>query len=417
MRTMSDPACQPDRHPALRLRLTGDRLAVCRLEPRPGLPSWVADAPGFLTVSQAADELSVVCSAAVVPRRVRSEGPFRLLHVIGPVPFDTIGIMATLSGALAASGISILPIATYDTDYVLVRETDVERSLRALGEANCTVEVVETLAGPPGTDPGLRAVPAEGSEAHEGQLANERRTRTEVERVSRLKDDFLGTLSHELRTPLNAVLGWTQVLRRSADPGASGAGLEAIERNARALSHLVDDLLDVSRLVSGGVRLELARVDLVPVLRAALDACRDAAVLRGVALGTEIAEPLPEVVGDAPRLQQVVWNLLSNAVKFTPSGGRVTLRADADGEQVRIVVEDTGRGIASEYLPAVFDRFSQADSSASRLQGGLGLGLAIVRHLVELHGGTVGAESEGIGRGARFTVRLPVRAARADAVS
>jgi signal transduction histidine kinase len=414
MRTMSDPAYQPDRRPPLRLRLTGDRLAVCRLEPGPELPAWVAGAPGFLTVSQAADEVSVVCSAAVVPRQVQSEGPFRLLHVIGPLPFDSIGIMARLSGALAASGISILPIATYDTDYVLVREGDVERSLRALGEADCSVEIVETLAGPPGGDPHR---PLNAAEPRGDALAHERRTRTEVERVSRLKDDFLGTLSHELRTPLNAILGWTQVLRRSGDPAAAAAGLEAIERNARVLSHLVDDLLDVSRLVGGGVRLALAPVDLVPVLRDALDASRGAADLRGVALGFEIAESLPEVVGDAPRLQQIVWNLLSNAVKFTPSGGRVTLRADAADEQVRVVVDDTGRGIAPEYLPAVFDRFSQADSSASRLHGGLGLGLAIVRHLVELHGGTVGAESEGIGRGARFTVRLPVRAARTDVAS
>jgi signal transduction histidine kinase len=383
MRTMSDSAYQPDPDAALRVRLTGDRLAVCRLDPGPELPAWAAAAPGFMTLSQAADEVSVVCSTAAVPARVRHEAPFRLLHVVGPLPFDAVGIMARLAGALAGAGVSILPIATFDTDYVLVREQDVARSLEALAAAGCAVEVVDTLAGPAGGD---------------------------AARVSRLKDDFLGTLSHELRTPLNAILGWTQVLRRSSDASvSSAAGLEAIDRNARVLSHLVDDMLDVSRLVSGGVRLALAPVDLAPVLRAAVEASRGAADARGVALECDIQEPLPNVAGDAARLQQVAWNLLSNAVKFTPGGGRVALRADVRDGQVRVVVDDTGRGIAPEFLPEVFDRFSQADSSASRLHGGLGLGLAIVRHVVELHGGTVGVESEGIGRGARFTVRLPVR--------
>jgi signal transduction histidine kinase len=218
-------------------------------------------------------------------------------------------------------------------------------------------------------------------------------------------------LSHELRTPLNAILGWTRVLRTSSEPTVGRTGLDAVERNARVLTHLVDDLLDVSRLASGDVRLALAPVDLAVVLQAAVDATRAVAEARDVALVCEIDDRLPALDGDAARLQQIAWNLLSNAVKFTPPGGRVTLGAQGEAGHVRVVVADTGRGIAPEYLPEVFDHFSQADNSASRLHGGLGLGLAIVRRLVELHGGTVGAESGGIGQGARFTVRLPARAA------
>jgi PAS domain S-box-containing protein len=249
----------------------------------------------------------------------------------------------------------------------------------------------------------------QAEELREQLLAHERRARSEAERVSRLKDDFLGTLSHELRTPLNAILGWTQVLRRSQSTSITPAGLDVIDRNARALTHLVDDLLDVSRLVAGDVRLSIDTVHLRPVVEAAIASVRPAADARGVTIEEEVADSLPPLRADASRLQQIAWNLLSNAIKFTPSGGRVWIVASEEPGGFRLEVSDTGRGIAPEYLPQVFDRFSQADSSASRMHGGLGLGLAIVRQLVELHGGTVEVESDGPGRGARFTVHLPVR--------
>jgi signal transduction histidine kinase len=226
--------------------------------------------------------------------------------------------------------------------------------------------------------------------------------------VSRLKDDFLGTLSHELRTPLNAILGWTQVLRRTESASITPAGLDVIERNARVLTHLVDDLLDVSRLVAGDVRLAIDTVHMQTIVDAAIASVRPAADARGVTIECDVAPDLPPYSGDAARLQQIAWNLLSNGIKFTSAGGRVRIAASQEPGGFRLEVTDTGRGIPAEYLPQVFDRFSQADSSASRMHGGLGLGLAIVRQLVELHGGTVDVASEGLGHGARFTVHLPV---------
>jgi PAS domain S-box-containing protein len=246
-------------------------------------------------------------------------------------------------------------------------------------------------------------------ELREQLLAHERRARGEAERLSRLKDEFLGTLSHELRTPLNAILGWTQVLRRSASASVTPAGLDIIDRNARALAQLVDDLLDISRIVAGDLRLTMQPVVLHQVIDAAIESLRAAADARGVEIGSDVSASLPALQADPARLQQVAWNLVSNAVKFTPAGGRVTVSASEVTDAIVLDVSDTGRGIAPEFLPQVFDRFSQADGSASRMHGGLGLGLAIVRHLVELHGGTVEVDSPGIGRGTRFRVTLPAR--------
>jgi signal transduction histidine kinase/PleD family two-component response regulator len=236
---------------------------------------------------------------------------------------------------------------------------------------------------------------------------SERSARAEAERASRLKDEFLATVSHELRTPLNAMLGWVRLLRSGqVPPDKQASALETVERNARVQSQVIDDLLDVSRIMSGKLRVKRSRVRVADVVKAALDAVRPAAEARGVHLD-EALDAEASVSGDEDRLQQIVWNLASNAVKFSAANGRVEVRAQRSGPNVEITVADTGAGIAPEFLPRVFDRFSQADGSTTRSHGGLGLGLSIVKHLVELHGGAVSAASEGLGRGARFTVTLP----------
>jgi signal transduction histidine kinase/ActR/RegA family two-component response regulator len=228
--------------------------------------------------------------------------------------------------------------------------------------------------------------------------------------ANRLKDEFLATLSHELRTPLNAILGWTRLLRGKMLPDSSiDPALEKVERNAQMQARLVEDLLEVSRITTGKLRLDMREFDLVALARTAVDSIRPTAEARGVIVERDFRAPAMPTVGDPDRLQQVVWNLLSNAVKFTPSGGRVTLSLRRVGDTDEIHVSDTGVGIDPSFLPNVFDTFRQADASATRAHGGLGLGLSIVRHLVEVHGGSVAAFSEGRDRGSTFTVRLPVR--------
>lgn len=242
----------------------------------------------------------------------------------------------------------------------------------------------------------------------ERSLTGERAARVELERANRVKDEFLATLSHELRTPLNAIVGWSQLLL--ASPGELTTvkeGLEVIERNAEAQAHLIEDLLDMSRIASGKVRLEFKDVGAVGLMRGTLDAVRTMAAGKGVALAEELPAYECFVHGDAGRLRQVLTNLLTNAVKFTPASGRVRVRVECGTQWVRWVVEDTGQGIAEEFLPHVFERFRQADASTTRRHGGLGLGLAIVKQLVDLHGGVVTAESAGVGKGARFSVELP----------
>lgn len=246
-------------------------------------------------------------------------------------------------------------------------------------------------------------------------LTAERAARANAERMNRIKDEFLATLSHELRTPLNAILGWAQLLRGPSTKREDLThGLETIARNARVQTRLIEDLLDMSRIISGKLRLEVQRLELVPVIKAAIDSVRPAAEAKGIAL-VEILDPQAgDLLGDPNRLQQVVWNLLSNATKFTPKGGRVEICLERVESLVEISVSDTGSGIGAEFLPHLFERFRQADSSSTRHHGGLGLGLSIVKHLVELHGGSVAASSPGEGKGARFTVRLPISAVRRE---
>jgi len=240
-------------------------------------------------------------------------------------------------------------------------------------------------------------------------LEREQRARAEAESVNRLKDEFLATLSHELRTPLNAILGWSHLLTSGkTNPATSQRALNVIRNNAMAQSQLIEDILDVSRIIGGKLRIGVRAVDLAEVIDAALDSVSPAIDAKAITIERDL-EPLDPIAGDPDRLRQVFWNLLSNAVKFTPRDGRVTVRLRREGDDAVVSVEDTGIGISPDFLPYVFDRFRQADGSATRRHGGLGLGMAIVRYLVELHGGTVRAESEGESRGAKFTVALPIR--------
>jgi signal transduction histidine kinase/ActR/RegA family two-component response regulator len=232
--------------------------------------------------------------------------------------------------------------------------------------------------------------------------------RTEAEAASRLKDEFLATLSHELRTPLNAILGWTTMLRHGqVDQSQITHALEVVERNARMQAKLIEDVLDMARIITGKLRLDMRPVALAPIVAAAIDAIRPAAEVKSIRLQVNTGA-LPAIYGDATRLQQVLWNLLSNAVKFTTPGGTITTSLQLRGPHAVLAVSDTGQGLAPEFLPFVFDRFRQADQSVTRGHGGLGLGLSIVKQVVELHGGSVRAESAGPGRGSTFYVTLPI---------
>jgi PAS domain S-box-containing protein len=238
-------------------------------------------------------------------------------------------------------------------------------------------------------------------------LDSERTARAQLDRASRMKDEFLGTLSHELRTPLNATLGWTHLLRRDPRPELVAQGIEVIDRNARIQNQLIADLLDISRVISGKFRLDVQTVSLARIVDAALESVRHAADARNIAVEVRLDPALGENRGDPARLQQVIWNLLSNAIKFTPEGGRVWIDASPRGSEVELSIRDSGKGIPPDLLTVIFDRFRQADASSAREFGGLGIGLALVKQIVELHGGRVRADSDGPGCGAIFTVTLP----------
>jgi signal transduction histidine kinase/CheY-like chemotaxis protein len=244
-------------------------------------------------------------------------------------------------------------------------------------------------------------------------LDRERAARAIAESMNRAKDEFLMTVSHELRTPLTAIYGWARMLvTGQIHEEQKRRAIEAIERNAQAQTQLVNDLLDVSRAISGKVRVDVRPIDIEAAIRAAIDAIQPAADAKGIQVDTDLDPEAGQIAGDGARLQQVVWNLLSNAIKFTPRQGRVAIQLARKDAHVDIVVRDSGCGIAPEFVPFVFERFRQAEAGTTRQYGGLGLGLAIVRHLVELHGGTVTAESHGVGHGATFRVRLPVASSR-----
>jgi PAS domain S-box-containing protein len=262
-------------------------------------------------------------------------------------------------------------------------------------------------------DSGLAVFASDITERHRIQ-EELRAAHAEAEAASRTKDEFLATMSHELRTPLNAILGWVHILRNgSPDAEVLRRGLETIERSSRAQARLIDDLLDVARIISGKMHLDIHRTDPAEVIEAALAMVAPAAEARQITLEKRLDAAVGPILADAGRLQQVVWNLLANAVKFTPQGGRVEVRLERTPQGLEICVADNGKGIDPEFLPHVFDLFRQADASTSRRHGGLGLGLSLVREIVEMHGGTVTVESGGADKGAAFTVALPCRDKRA----
>jgi PAS domain S-box-containing protein len=280
---------------------------------------------------------------------------------------------------------------------------------------------VSPIRGPDGTIIGASKVARDITDRKRAEaererlLASEQRARQEAEEASRLKDEFLATVSHELRTPLTAILGWVRMLRDgSLDQETAERALAAVERNANSQAQLVEDLLDISRIVSGKMHLDMRPLEPSSVIHAAVEAVKPAAQAKGIRLQLSIDPSAGPVAGDFERLQQVIWNLLSNAVKFTPAGGRVEVSLARHDSTAELTVRDDGRGITSEFLPYVFERFKQADSSITRAYGGMGVGLSIVKSITEMHGGTVRASSDGEGRGASFTVSLPL-AARAPA--
>jgi signal transduction histidine kinase/DNA-binding response OmpR family regulator len=243
----------------------------------------------------------------------------------------------------------------------------------------------------------------------ENLLMREKSLREKAEIASRLKDEFLATVSHELRTPLNAIIGWGQILQAGRlSPQKQKDALQTIFRNAKSQVQLINDLLDTSRLITGNLPLNLSPTSIIPVIEAALDAVRPIAEAKGVIFSADYNSKIETITCDPQRLQQIIWNLLTNAVKFTPAAGQVKITLQQNNETIRIIVSDTGEGISPEFLPFVFDRFRQADSSSTRMHNGLGLGLAIVRHLAELHSGSVSVASEGPGKGATFTLTLPL---------
>ncbi|MBA2734656.1 MAG: response regulator [Acidobacteria bacterium] len=240
-------------------------------------------------------------------------------------------------------------------------------------------------------------------------LIREQAARADAEAANRTKDEFLATLSHELRTPLTAILGWSHLLQTNKfDEKSTARALETIERNARSQSQLIDDLLDVSRIITGKLRLDVIPLELISIIEAVAESARPAADAKTIKIEVALDKSASQVLGDATRLQQVIWNLFTNAVKFTPEGGRVEVRLERSDKYAQIIVSDSGQGINPQFLSIIFDRFRQADGSTTRKHGGLGLGLAIARHLVEMHGGTINAHSEGKNQGATFTVTLPI---------
>jgi PAS domain S-box-containing protein len=281
-----------------------------------------------------------------------------------------------------------------------VRISPLSHEGRVIGTLTIIEDVTERVA----REAALQAQVEERSRL----LSSENLARREAERANRLKDEFLATISHELRNPLNAILGWAHMMRvGKLNEANMERAVETIYRNAKSQSQLVADLLDVSRIISGKLRLDVRTVDLISIVNAAIDSIRPAADAKGIRLQTLLDPTAGPISGDADRLQQIVWNLLTNAVKFTPKGGRIQVNVQRIDSHVEIVVSDSGVGISKEFLPYVFDRFRQADASTTRIHGGLGLGLSIVRQLVDLHGGSASVYSEGQDKGATFTITLP----------
>jgi PAS domain S-box-containing protein len=295
------------------------------------------------------------------------------------------------------------------------------RATAGTGEATQTVRIAPLSSS--GQVVGTITIIEDVSErlASERELRNQilvsERARTVAEDASKLKDEFLATMSHEIRTPLNAVLGWTQILRTQSNVKSRDRALEVIERNASSQLRLVEDLLDMARIISGKLRLDIKAIDLQAVVQAALDVIEPGAAAKRVKVHTQFDETSIPVNADGDRLQQAIWNVLSNALKFTGADGTITVTVTRHAGMATVVVADTGQGISADFLPFVFDRFRQADGSTSRRHGGLGLGLALTRQILELHGGSIGVKSTGVDKGAEFSLHLPVADSLAQAAA
>ena len=340
---------------------------------------------------------------------LRRRRPFQLFCAY-PIRHFGADAQAGPLGHVCAEHTRVIPAESYTT------LPDGEERHRAVIELQRKALALEAeIAERREAEAALRALKEKlEGEAEERQrlLVSEREARAEAEQANRLKDEFLAVVSHELRTPLTAIIGWAHMLRHNGlDEETARRGLESIERNAQVQAQLVEDILDVSRVIAGKLHLNDETVDLAAAVNAAVDSVQLAAESKGIRLEVTLDPAACYVSGDAGRLQQVVWNLLANAIKFTEAGGVVRVSLRRAGKGVEVVVSDDGCGIGAEFLPHIFERFRQADATNTRRHGGLGLGLAIVRHLVELHGGAVRAESEGAGKGATFTIRLPPAAA------
>jgi signal transduction histidine kinase len=324
---------------------------------------------------------------------------------VGLPDMSGLEVCRRVKGDPTSASVAVLQISA-----TFVSEADTVASLNSGADASL-IEPIE----PPVLIATVRAMIRTrlAEEAAKAALEREQSARANAEEANRIKDEFLAVLSHELRSPLGAILTWVTLLRNEGtDKAQLEQGLAAIERNARLQTKLVDDLLDVSKIISGKTTLDAGLVEIGPAIESALESVRAAAEAKDIRLEAFVSAGVGPLHADAARLQQVIWNLLSNAVKFTSRGGSVRVEVESKDSQAVIRVIDTGRGISSEFLPYVFERFRQADSSTSRAESGLGLGLAIVRHTVELHGGTVRAESPGTGQGTTFTVMLPLPASR-----
>ena len=365
----------------------------------------------------------------------RSEERLRFaLHAASMGTWDWDLVRNTVRWSDNLEAIHGLPAGTFDGSFSSyereIHPDDRERVFasvrRALAEG-VPHEVEYRIVAPDGT---VRWCEGKGRvEYHEGQpvrmtgvcMMVTRRKEAELarltaaEEVSRQKDDFLATLSHELRTPLNAILGWVQMLQNgSVAPERAGLAIEIIGRNAKLQAQLIEDILDVSRIITGRLEIERGPLSMPHLVETVIAGMAPAAAAKQITLDARIVDTCAPISGDGQRLHQVLNNVLTNALKFTPEGGRVEIACETDGAWVQVVVRDSGAGIPAEFLPFVFDRFRQADSRTTRRHGGLGLGLAIARHLVEQHGGTLEASSEGEGRGARFTIRVPAGAPAAS---
>jgi signal transduction histidine kinase/ActR/RegA family two-component response regulator len=360
-------------------------------------------------------KLSVGAGAALISEEALTPEAMRcLVQALAEQPqwSDFPLLILTGGGGVAPSNLGTLQALSEVSNMTLIeRPTRVITLVSATRSALCArrrqYQVREHLAEE-------QRAREERSQLLEEAVAAQRQaeaSRAQAEAANRAKDVFLATLSHELRTPLTAVLGWARMLRGlKMDEETVQHGIHIIERNAEAQNQLIQDLLDVSRIITGKLHLEVRPLKLIPLIKAAVESVQQAAEAKSIELSVEFETESDLVRGDPDRLQQVIWNLLSNAIKFTPKGGRVRVKLGRDGSDARLMVSDTGQGISRDFLPHVFERFRQADGSTTRTHGGLGLGLAIVRHLVEQHGGTVSVESDGEQKGSTFYVNLPITA-------